>query len=188
VRALAILAALAACSPPVSYPIDGTSKLYTASHGVIVTHPPTQVARLVIEKMTARGFTLVDSTRTKTGLRLKLAGNRDFTSNGNTIGSVFYAWVDEASLGISLVSIVGKPTYDHRESCPQIDVRVDDIDRGVPCTTIHVPWLWAMSGWEEGEVIDGVLAELQLDLYSQIGFTDHSVRFCRLLPETCRIR
>ena len=160
-RAALVACTLAACLPELKqHPIDGTSRAYLSHAGddeTMLAIAPARATRLVLDKLGARGFALVRQRQVDGGVVLQLAGNRDFTSAGSTIGSVFYVSIEPCPTipACSRVKIVGKPTYNHDESCPSIT--------GEPCKTIEVWSLWGMSGWDEARVVYGVLAELSLD-------------------------
>ncbi len=159
--ALVVACTLAACLPAFKlHAIDGTSRAYLSHFGddeQMFAFALPRATRLVLDKLDARGFALVRQRQVDDGVVLEVVGNRDFTGAGNTIGSVFYVSIARcaASQTCSRVKIVGKPTYDHNESCPSIT--------GEPCRTIEVWSLWGLSGWEEARVIYGVLSELALD-------------------------
>jgi hypothetical protein len=151
---LAVLALLGACLPP-PYKIDATSAraISDADASTTVGVPPADAAALVIEKLGARGFTVVSTRRADAVLVVKLAGNRDF-SGIHTLGSVFYASIEPTPSG-SQIKLMGKPTLDHIESCPQVE--------GEPqCAPLTSDTKWGLSGWEEAQVIRGVIAELAL--------------------------
>jgi hypothetical protein len=155
-------ALLAACLPTYTITSSSTSVLSANESETLVALPPREAAQLVIAKLGARGFTLVDSRFAGDGLRLKLVGNRDFRGV-HTIGSAFYAWVERATNGRSKVKIVGKPLLDHAESCPAID-------GGAICKPLLISAdygsdpKWGIAGMEEAQVIRGVFAEIALDL------------------------
>jgi hypothetical protein len=148
--------ALAACH--VGYTVDGTSAraLKAGDDHLDLAMSPHDAAQAVIEKLGARGFTVVDAQPTPRGYTLKLAGNRDF-SGILTIGSVFYAWLD-GDADVTHVRLVGKPTVDHVESCPSLDP-----DHNQPCKWLETFSSVGVTGYEEAVVIHGVFSELRLD-------------------------
>ena len=156
-----IVVATSACSW-LAAPITATSKnvLTPAESTVIVAQPVTETARVVVEKMTERGFPLVARRVAADGVHLKFVGNRDF-SGTHTLGSAFYATIHADHEG-ARVTIVGKPTIDHLESCPQVD------DSEPACTTRTIEAVgpagpFALGGREEAQTIRGVFAEIALD-------------------------
>jgi len=154
--------ALAACIP--TYKIDATTdQILTPNESrTIVRQGPVEAAQLAIAKLGERGYTLVALRHIDRGFRLELVGNRDF-SGTHTIGSAFYVWIERATNGRSQVRIVGKPTYDHIESCPAID-------EGAKCKKQEALTPWGTRGYEEARTIQGVFAEIALD-----GMTGQSV-------------
>ena len=161
VRVALVACALSACVAELKgKPIDGTSRAYLSTAGddaVEFAFAPARATRLVLDKLNARGFALVQQRQIDGGVVLEVAGNRDFTAGGHTIGSVFYVTIASCAryAACARVKIVGKPTYDHAESCPSLT--------GETCRSIEVYSLWGLSGWEEARVVYGVLAELELD-------------------------
>ncbi len=150
---LVACALLAGCIPSTRVEVTSERFILPAESELAVASPPNEAAQLVIEKLGARGFTLVATSRSGTGVRLKLAGNRDF-SGIHTLGSVYYAWID-AVAGGAKVRLVGKPTVDHVEGCPAYD--------GDTCAALTTDITWGISGREEAQVIRGVIAELVID-------------------------
>ncbi len=155
-----VAALVASCVPVVpaieTYEVDATSaRLVSADDSTaMLAVTPDEAASLVLEKLGARGFTLVETKQTPAGRRLKLSGNRDYAAVGQTIGSVFYVWLEPVAAG-TRVKIIGKPTAEHRDACPAFD--------GDPaCVRVKVTSLWGMRGVEESQVIRGVFAELAL--------------------------
>jgi hypothetical protein len=114
---------------------------------------PHDAARILVAKFGARGFTLIEQREADGELLLVLAGNRD-VSGLHTIGSIFYVRIHGAG-DHSLVYFVGKPTYDHVESCPSINRD--------PCRSILADSQWGLTGYEEKQVIRGVIAEIEID-------------------------
>ena len=159
--ALAALA-IAACVP--TYKIDATTDQLLSSNEsrTVVRQGPVEAAQLVIAKLGERGYTLVALRHVDRGFRLELAGNRDF-SGTHTLGSVFYVWIERAADGRSQVRIVGKPTYDHIESCPAVDA-------DTRCKSMEALVPWGTRGYEEARTVRGVFAEIALD-----GMTTDSV-------------
>jgi hypothetical protein len=113
-----------------------------------------QVEWIVVEKLANRGFALVDKQKQGTGMMLKFAGNRDFWMT-QTLGSVFYAWIEPVSPQSARLRMEGKPTIGHREGCPSLD--------GSVCTPLMTNGHWGLTGAEEATAIHGVLAELEVD-------------------------
>jgi hypothetical protein len=123
---------------------------------IIVAGTLDQTQQVLVEKLANRGFPLLDRRPTDNGIWLKFGGNRDFAGY-DTIGSVFYAWVDPTGVVTSgtRVRMVGKPTLNHKEGCPSED--------GTSCTPLTTFQTWGVSGHEEALAIHGVFSELALD-------------------------
>ena len=129
-KPLFVVAVLTGCT----YPIQGTSRVFLTEHESqqIVPRSFVETEQLVNEKLAARGFTLVTRREDPRSASLYFLGNRDF-SGASTIGSTFYARFSPLSAGTTLVTLVGKPTMNHRESCPSVDdnpcveVRTDNL-------------------------------------------------------------
>jgi hypothetical protein len=100
-----------------NYKLDATSaRLMPAERSIaVVAMSPAQAAQLVIDKLGARGFTLVETRNVGTALRLKLAGNRDYSALGSTIGSVYYAWLEPVQVGTQ-VKIRGRSAATRRRA------------------------------------------------------------------------
>jgi len=161
-KRLVIVALVAGCLPhPVRIEATSDQVLAPGDTTILIASTPLEAASLVIEKLGARGFTVVSSRRVDAAVRLKLAGNRDF-SGTHTLGSVFYAWLDPVPGG-TRIRLLGKPTLDHDESCPTIDTEPT-------CTLLQTYVTWGLSGVEEARVIRGVFAEiaLQSDLVAPV--------------------
>jgi hypothetical protein len=153
-KRLAVVAVIAGCLPrPVRIEATSDQVLAAADATMSIATTPLDAASLVIEKLGARGFTVIASRRVDAAVRLKLAGNRDF-SGTHTLGSVFYVWLDPVPGGTK-IRLLGKPTLDHDESCPTID-------NEPTCTMLQTYVTWGLSGVEEARVIRGVFAEIQL--------------------------
>jgi hypothetical protein len=149
-KAAFVLVAAAACIPTIqTFPIDAKTEETNLVFG-----PPLDAARRVVAKLNARGFALVDQRSVDDVVVLVVSGNRDFNGT-HTIGSIFYVSI-HGSGATSNVKIVGKPTLDHRESCPSIT--------GDPCQSIQVYSKWGVNGYEEYQAIRGVFVELGLEL------------------------
>jgi hypothetical protein len=151
-KPLVVAFAVAGCT----FPIQGTSRVFLTEHESqqIVPRSFVETEQLVNEKLAARGFTLVTRDEQARSATLSFLGNRDF-SGASTIGSTFYAKFVPLSAGTTLVTLVGKPTMNHRESCPSVDDN--------PCTEVRTDNLWGLTGSEEANVIRGVFAEIELD-------------------------
>ncbi len=154
--ALAGVAAVLATGCHLRYEVVATSEsvLPPADSTRTIPHALGEAQQLVIDKLGMRGFTLVDRQITAEGAKLRFAGNRDFY-NSSTIGSVFYATVAPLSPAASRVTLIGKPTVGHDESCPSLVANA-------PCVPIFGSG-WGLSGREEAAVVRGVFAELDLD-------------------------
>jgi hypothetical protein len=152
---LALLAGtLAACIQP--YAVNSTSErsLAAGDDHVELAMPVHDAAHVIIDKLGARGFAVVDAQPSPRGYYLKFMGNRDF-SGTQTIGSVFYAWLDGDG-DTTHVRLIGKPTIDHVESCPSLD-------QVTTCKELKMWSPFAINGWEEAQVVHGVFSELRLD-------------------------
>ena len=151
------LALVAGCIPP-PHEITATSyaSLPQSASEVEVSGTILQAQQALVEKLANRGFPLVDRKPTTTGVWLKFGGNRDFAGT-DTIGSVFYIWVDpsDAAVGNTRIRMVGKPTLDHNEGCPSMD--------GEACKPLTTYQVWGITGYEEAVVIHGVFSALALD-------------------------
>lgn len=150
---MSALAVLAGCIPMTTVEVTSERWATPFESEMKVASAPNDAAELVIEKLGERGFTVVSTTPIDGGVRVKLAGNRDF-SGLHTLGSVFYAWVTQVPGG-SRVRLVGKPTVDHGEGCPAYDSDT--------CSALRTDVTWGISGREEAQVIRGVFAELTVE-------------------------
>jgi hypothetical protein len=155
--ALSTLSSLSGCYSAFGYHEVATTsytKLPQSKSELVLDGSTTEVEQRIVEKMTNRGFPLVDRRTTSAGVWLKFSGNRDF-SGASTLGSAFYAWVDSVGVMKTRLRMVGKPMVDHREGCPAMD--------GAPCTPLETFVQWGVSGAEEATAIHGVYAELAVD-------------------------
>jgi hypothetical protein len=125
-----------------------------------IPHAFADAQQLVIDRLEMRGFMLVERHATAAQADLRFIGNRDFRGS-ETIGSAFYATIVPVAADAARVTLIGKPTLGHRESCPSL---APNAKYGPPCMPLQVIGNdWGITGREEADVIRGVFAELQLE-------------------------
>ena len=155
---LVFAVALVGCVPPV---VATTPSPPAEAEAVLTIAAPLDVAQQrLVEKLSERGFALVERRATQNSAWLRFSGNRDYTVT--TIGSVFAASLRPLTASSTQIELRGKPTIDHYEECPSFG------DEPCDPATPRVRYAgathdFALTGREEADVIRGVFAELQLD-------------------------
>jgi hypothetical protein len=155
---LACALALGGCVPT-TFDVKSSSLDYVppTQSGATSTHSPVDAAREVTRLFELRGFALADEHVVEVnGVAMKFASH----SQHRSIGSVFYAWVQPAQDGGSMITMFGRPTLDGAEPCTTEQPALS-------CSGVSVAnpdWAAsALSGRAEADVVHGVVSELGLE-------------------------
>jgi len=157
-----LLLALVATGCVSSVTTTSRSVLPPEQSHAIVKATPDDTARALVTLFTHRGYSLVDQHALPNGqLVLRLKGTREQITEGgkhwtgsSVVGSVFYATLEQSGASLTALDLYGKPTLDGRESCDKPG-----------CEPLYADGrqMQSMTGFEEAEVIHGVIAELALE-------------------------
>jgi hypothetical protein len=150
------VALLAGCYTNVS---TSSSKYLVAAQSTATVATPVDATALEVVRLFAtRDASMVDRQPggTPGSVVIKLTKKRGHLGQ-HTIDSVYYARVDPTATG-SKLSILGKAAIDGNEPC------TTEVDFQVPCTNVSIESTLSdsVTGYEEAQVIHGVLSELSL--------------------------
>jgi hypothetical protein len=129
----------------------------------LVKAPPDETARALVALFTHRGYPLVDQRALPDGaIMLRLQGSRETITEGgkhwvrsSVVGSAFSAVIEQSGANLTAIDLYAKPMLDGQEGC---DPRADCQPFYLDARQYRV-----MTGAEEAQVIQGVIAELALE-------------------------